>query len=131
MKALTTGQVVALTTNEAAALNSAQVAALSTNAIAALETADLGAIKTAVISALSSAQVAALTDDPDREMLLLSAATETHPESPVLLMRQRLEHRRVQSRDDVLRRVLRRPQSVPERGEEAGQSRLVGGGNIR
>jgi len=26
-----------------------------------------------------------MTDDPDREMLLLSAATETHPESPVLL----------------------------------------------
>jgi Flp pilus assembly protein TadD len=32
-----------------------------------------------------AAQVAALTDDPDREMLLLAAATETHPESPVLL----------------------------------------------
>ena len=26
-----------------------------------------------------------MTDDPDREMLLLAAATETHPESPVLL----------------------------------------------
>src|SRR5204862_7531458 len=32
-----------------------------------------------------AAQVAALTDDPDREMMLLSAATEAHPESPVLL----------------------------------------------
>ena len=32
-----------------------------------------------------AAQVAAMTDDPDREMLLLAAATETHPESPVLL----------------------------------------------
>jgi tetratricopeptide (TPR) repeat protein len=32
-----------------------------------------------------AAQVAAMTDDPDREMLLLSAAAETHPESPVLL----------------------------------------------
>lgn len=32
-----------------------------------------------------AAQVASLTDDPDREMLLLSAAVETHPESPVLL----------------------------------------------
>ncbi len=32
-----------------------------------------------------AAQVAAVTDDPDREMLLLAAATETHPESPVLL----------------------------------------------
>jgi len=32
-----------------------------------------------------AAQVAALTDDPDREMLLLAAATEAHPESPVLL----------------------------------------------
>jgi len=32
-----------------------------------------------------AAQVAALTDDPDREMLLLSAAIETHPESAVLL----------------------------------------------
>ncbi|MFL5573117.1 MAG: tetratricopeptide repeat protein, partial [Gemmatimonadaceae bacterium] len=32
-----------------------------------------------------AAQVAAMTDDPDREMLLLAAATETHPESAVLL----------------------------------------------
>ncbi len=32
-----------------------------------------------------AAQVAALTDDPDREMLLLGAAIETHPESAVLL----------------------------------------------
>jgi tetratricopeptide (TPR) repeat protein len=32
-----------------------------------------------------AAQVASLTDDPDREMLLLSAAVESHPESPVLL----------------------------------------------
>lgn len=32
-----------------------------------------------------AAQVAAMTDDPDREMLLLSAAAETHPESPVIL----------------------------------------------
>lgn len=32
-----------------------------------------------------AAQVAALTDDPDREMLLLTAATESHPESAVLL----------------------------------------------
>jgi tetratricopeptide (TPR) repeat protein len=32
-----------------------------------------------------AAQVAALTDDPDREMLLLAAAIETHPESAVLL----------------------------------------------
>jgi hypothetical protein len=32
-----------------------------------------------------AAQVAALTDDPDREMLLLAAAAETHPESPILL----------------------------------------------
>jgi tetratricopeptide (TPR) repeat protein len=32
-----------------------------------------------------AAQVAAMTDDPDREILLLSAAAETHPESPVLL----------------------------------------------
>jgi tetratricopeptide (TPR) repeat protein len=31
-----------------------------------------------------AAQVAAVTDDPDREMLLLAAATETHPESAVL-----------------------------------------------
>jgi Flp pilus assembly protein TadD len=26
-----------------------------------------------------------MTDDPDREILLLSAAAETHPESPILL----------------------------------------------
>jgi len=26
-----------------------------------------------------------MTDDPDREMLLLAAATETHPESAILL----------------------------------------------
>lgn len=32
-----------------------------------------------------AAQVAAMTDDPDREMLLLAAATESHPESAVLL----------------------------------------------
>ncbi len=32
-----------------------------------------------------AAQVASLSGDPDREMLLLAAATETHPESPVLL----------------------------------------------
>src|SRR3954470_18711797 len=32
-----------------------------------------------------AAQVAVLTDDPDREMLLLSAAAESHPESAVLL----------------------------------------------
>ncbi|MGH7605605.1 MAG: DUF4388 domain-containing protein [Gemmatimonadaceae bacterium] len=32
-----------------------------------------------------AARVAAMTDDPDREMLLLSAAAETHPESPILL----------------------------------------------
>ncbi|HET9634434.1 MAG TPA: DUF4388 domain-containing protein [Gemmatimonadaceae bacterium] len=32
-----------------------------------------------------AAQVAAKTDDPDREMLLLSAAIEAHPESAVLL----------------------------------------------
>ena len=32
-----------------------------------------------------AAKVAAMTDDPDREMLLLAAAIETHPESAVLL----------------------------------------------
>ena len=32
-----------------------------------------------------AAQVAALTDDPDREMLLIAAAVEAHPESAVLL----------------------------------------------
>jgi tetratricopeptide (TPR) repeat protein len=32
-----------------------------------------------------AAKVAAMSDDPDREMLLLSAAAETHPESPILL----------------------------------------------
>ena len=32
-----------------------------------------------------AAQVAVLTDDPDREMLLLAAAAESHPESAVLL----------------------------------------------
>jgi tetratricopeptide (TPR) repeat protein len=32
-----------------------------------------------------AAQVAAITGDPDREMLLLTAATETHPESAILL----------------------------------------------
>ena len=32
-----------------------------------------------------AAQVAAMTDDPDREILLLAAAAETHAESPVLL----------------------------------------------
>ena len=32
-----------------------------------------------------ASQVAALTDDPEREMLLLAAAIEAHPESPILL----------------------------------------------
>jgi len=32
-----------------------------------------------------AAKVAAMTDDPDREMLLLTAATQTHPEAAVLL----------------------------------------------
>jgi tetratricopeptide (TPR) repeat protein len=32
-----------------------------------------------------AAKVAAMTDDPDREMLLLAAAIESHPESAVLL----------------------------------------------
>jgi tetratricopeptide (TPR) repeat protein len=32
-----------------------------------------------------AAKVAAMTDDPDREMLLLTAAIESHPESAVLL----------------------------------------------
>jgi tetratricopeptide (TPR) repeat protein len=32
-----------------------------------------------------AAQVAAMTDDPDREILLLAAAAETHPQSPILL----------------------------------------------
>ena len=32
-----------------------------------------------------ASKVAAMSDDPDREMLLLSAAAETHPESAVLL----------------------------------------------
>jgi tetratricopeptide (TPR) repeat protein len=32
-----------------------------------------------------AARVAAMTDDPDRELLLLSAAAETHPESAVLI----------------------------------------------
>jgi len=32
-----------------------------------------------------AARLAKLTDDPDREMLLLGGATETHPESPILL----------------------------------------------
>ena len=32
-----------------------------------------------------AAQVAVLTDDPDREMLLLAAAIESHPESAILL----------------------------------------------
>lgn len=32
-----------------------------------------------------AARLAKLTNDPDREMVLLTTATETHPESPILL----------------------------------------------
>src|SRR3954447_21875258 len=46
-----------------------------------------------------------------------------------LLARQRFEHRRIQPRDDLLRRILRRPQSVPKRRVEALKSRLFGGGD--
>jgi tetratricopeptide (TPR) repeat protein len=68
-------------------------------AVIALHQGDLQSAKVALSEARSlwtssspppvwfhyAAQVAAMTDDPDREMLLLSAATESHPESPVLL----------------------------------------------
>jgi tetratricopeptide (TPR) repeat protein len=68
-------------------------------AVIAMQVGDLQSAKIALSEARSlwtntppppvwfhyAARVAALTDDPDREMLLLSAATETHPESPVLL----------------------------------------------
>jgi uncharacterized protein HemY len=69
------------------------------SAIISLQLSDLQAAKVALSEARSlwttnppppvwfhyAARVAALTDDPDREMLLLGAATETHPDSPVLL----------------------------------------------
>jgi tetratricopeptide (TPR) repeat protein len=69
------------------------------SAIIALQLSDLQAAKVALSEARSlwtnnppppvwfhyAARVAALTDDPDRELLLLGAATETHPDSPVLL----------------------------------------------
>jgi tetratricopeptide (TPR) repeat protein len=68
-------------------------------AVIALHLGDLQSAKVALSEARSlwsssppppvwfhyAAQVAAMTGDPDREMLLLAAATETHPESPVLL----------------------------------------------
>ncbi|MFN2636199.1 MAG: DUF4388 domain-containing protein [Gemmatimonadaceae bacterium] len=43
-----------------------------------------------------AAQVAAMTDDPDREMVLLAAAAEAHPESPVLLNNLAAAHLRRQ-----------------------------------
>ena len=69
------------------------------SAIIALQLGDLQAAKVALSEARSlwtnsppppvwfhyAARVAALTDDPDRELILLGAATETHPDSPVLL----------------------------------------------
>jgi tetratricopeptide (TPR) repeat protein len=68
-------------------------------AVIAMKVGDLQAAKVALSEARSlwtagspppvwfhyAARVAAMTDDPDREMLLLSAAAEAHPESPVLL----------------------------------------------
>ncbi len=68
-------------------------------AVVALHLGDLQGAKVALSEARSlwtgsppppvwfhyAARVAAMTDDPDREMLLLTAATETHPESPILL----------------------------------------------
>jgi tetratricopeptide (TPR) repeat protein len=67
-------------------------------AIVALRNGDLQAAKVALSEARSlwtatpppvwfhyAARVAKMTGDPEREMLLLSAATETHPESPILL----------------------------------------------
>ncbi|MEX2111365.1 MAG: DUF4388 domain-containing protein [Gemmatimonadaceae bacterium] len=68
-------------------------------AIVALRTGDLQAAKVALSEARSlwtktapppvwfhyAARVAKLAGDPEREMLLLSTATESHPESPILL----------------------------------------------
>jgi len=68
-------------------------------AVVALGSNDLQAAKVALSEARSlwtgnapppvwfhyAARVARMTDDPEREMLLLAAATETHPESPILL----------------------------------------------
>ena len=68
-------------------------------AVIAMKVGDLQSAKVALSEARSlwtaaspppvwfhyAARVAAMTDDPDREMLLLSAAAEAHPESPVLL----------------------------------------------
>ena len=68
-------------------------------AVVALGSSDLQTAKVALSEARShwtgnapppvwfhyAARVARMTDDPEREMLLLAAATETHPESPILL----------------------------------------------
>lgn len=68
-------------------------------AVVALGSNDLQAAKVALSEARSlwtgnppppvwfhyAARVARMSDDPEREMLLLAAATETHPESPILL----------------------------------------------
>jgi tetratricopeptide (TPR) repeat protein len=68
-------------------------------AIVALRTGDLQAAKVALSEARSlwtaappppvwfhyAARVAKMTGDPEREMLLLSTATQTHPESAILL----------------------------------------------
>src|SRR3954470_24971570 len=43
---------------------------------------------------------------------------------------QHLYHGGVEFRDDLLRRVLRHPEPIPERHEEAGQARLVSGWNV-
>src|SRR5438876_10670002 len=42
-----------------------------------------------------------------------------------------LHHGGIELGDDVLRRTLRYPKSIPERSEEAGQARLVRRRNIR
>src|SRR6266704_6132071 len=42
-----------------------------------------------------------------------------------------LHHRRIQPGDDILRRVPGNPKSIPERGKEAGKTRLVRRRNIR
>src|SRR5712691_11221795 len=46
-------------------------------------------------------------------------------------IRKNLHHRRVQLGDDILRRILRHPESIPERGKEAAKARLVRRRNIR
>ena len=75
-----------------------------------------------------------LVPDGERLRRLLIARRHVEAEIVEALLHRRVGHRfhrrRVQPRDDILRRALRHPQPVPQRHVEAGQARLLRGRNV-